>query len=165
MAEASVHLDRFVKGLRNMRNISPSLTVVGPGSDKAAPVYASIATRPNGGVGDSAADAVAVAAYLSIFTIQNEGFSLPGYGLKLLIDSLRALGYPALAASAPTAHGPLVRGDPGLAGGNPGRAGGNPRLGGGNPGLDGGNPGLSGGDPGLTGRRVVHVPPWLVPRR
>jgi hypothetical protein len=118
------------------RRMVPSFTVVGPGADKAGSVYASIATRLIGGVGDSAADAAAVATYLSIFTIDNSRLSLPGYGIGVLLESLGMLSGSATPAA-------LVGGSAGLTGGSAG--------------LRGRNPGLAGGDPGLSGGSLNQV--------
>lgn len=71
---------------------TPQVTVVvGPGGDRSATNYARFFSRPHGGgVGDSAADARAVANYLSIFRAAPS--TLPGYGRdQRTIDFYRSL--------------------------------------------------------------------------
>ena len=62
-------------------HFTPQVTVVvGAGSDRSAENYARFFSRlQGGGVGDSAADAQAVANYLSIFSAAPS--TLPGYGV------------------------------------------------------------------------------------
>jgi hypothetical protein len=84
------------------RRMVPELTVVGPGADKAGSVYASIATRLVGGVGDSAADAAAVAAYLSIFAAPGQYLDIARLGIVL---TLPGYGVDAGRYVPPPAHG------------------------------------------------------------
>jgi hypothetical protein len=103
MADASRAAGHVATGMGlTKRSIDPSLTVVGPGADKAGSVYASIATRLIGGVGDSAADAAAVAAYLSIFAAPGQYLDIARLGIVL---TLPGYGVDAGRYVPPPAHG------------------------------------------------------------